>query len=76
MTVSLRGTLVIHMGLFQFEFERRKCPSASAEAGVRRECPVKEKKKKKNSKKKVRRRMEIRRQQPRGGKFQRASIMF
>ena len=45
MTVSLRGTLVIHMGLFQFEFERRKCPSASAETSVRRECAVKEEKK-------------------------------
>ena len=30
------------MGLFQFAFEQRKCPSASAEASVRRERPVKE----------------------------------
>ena len=30
------------MGLFQFGFEQRKCPSASAEASVRRERPVKE----------------------------------
>ena len=42
MTVSLRGTSVIYMSLFQFEFEQRKFPSASAETSVRRECPVKE----------------------------------
>ena len=42
LTVSVRGTSVIHMNLFQFGFERRKCPSASAETSVRRECPVKE----------------------------------
>ena len=43
-TVSLRGTSVIHMNLFQFGFERRKCSSASAETSVRRERPVKEEK--------------------------------
>ena len=42
MTVSLRGTSVIHMSLFQFGFDRRKCPSASAETNVRCERPVKE----------------------------------
>ena len=30
------------MSLFQFGFERRKCPRASAETSVRREHPVKE----------------------------------
>ena len=30
------------MSLFQFGFERRKCPSALAETSVRRERPVKE----------------------------------
>ena len=30
------------MSLFQFGFERRKCPSASAETSVPRERPVKE----------------------------------
>ena len=30
------------MSVFQFRFERRKCPSASAETGVCRERPVKE----------------------------------
>ena len=30
------------MSLFQFVFERRKCPSASTETSVRRERPVKE----------------------------------
>ena len=35
---------VVHMSLFQFGFERRKCPNASAETtcSVRRERPVKE----------------------------------
>ena len=44
LTVSLplRGTSVIRMSLFQFGFERRKCPSASTETSVRRERPVKE----------------------------------
>ena len=46
MTVSLRGTSVIHMSLFQFGFERRKCPSALAETSVRRERSVKEEKEK------------------------------
>ena len=45
MTVSLRGTSVIHMSLFQFGFERRKCPSALAETSVRRERSVKEEEK-------------------------------
>ena len=30
------------MSFFQFWFERRKCPCASAETSVRRERPVKE----------------------------------
>ena len=30
------------MSFFQFGFERRKCPCASAETSVRRERPVKE----------------------------------
>ena len=42
MTVSLHGTEVIDMSLFQFGFERRKCPSASAETSVHRERPFKE----------------------------------
>ena len=44
LTVSLHlhGTSVIRMTLFQFGFERRKCPSASTETSVRRERPVKE----------------------------------
>ena len=33
------------MSLFQFGFERRKCPSALAGASVRRERPVKEEEK-------------------------------
>ena len=36
---------VIHMSLFQFGFERRKCPSALAETNVRREHSVKEEEK-------------------------------
>ena len=40
LTVSLRGTSVIDMSLFQFEFERRKCPSVSAETSARRERPA------------------------------------
>ena len=62
----------LHMSLFQFGFEPSKCPSASTDTSVR----SKRKKKQKNSKKKVRRRTERRRQQQRGGKFQRASILF
>ena len=42
MTVSLHGTSVLHMSLFKFGFERRKCPSAWAETSFRRERPVKE----------------------------------
>ena len=47
MSVSLRGTSVIHMSLFQFGFERRKCPSVSllAETSVGRERKVKEEEK-------------------------------
>ena len=45
MTVSLHGTSVVHMSLFQSGFERRKCPSASAETSVCRECPVKDEEK-------------------------------
>ena len=62
----------LHMSPFPFGFEPSKCPSASTDTSVR----SKKKKKQKNSKKKVRRRTERRRQQKRGGKFQRASILF
>ena len=69
-----------HMSPFQLVFEPSKCPSASTETSVRsKKTSVRSKKKKKkqkNSKKKVRRRTERRRQQQRGGKFQRASLMF
>ena len=64
---------------FQLVFEPSKCPSASTETSVRSKktsVRSKKKKKQKNSKKKVRRRTERRRQQQRGGKFQRASLMF
>ena len=67
-------TSVLCASLFKFGFERKKCPNAWAETSFRRERPVKEEEK--NNSKKVRRRTEIRRQQQRGGKFQRASIMF
>ena len=38
------------MSLFQFGFEWRKCPCASAETSVRRERPVKEGEKEEGSK--------------------------
>ena len=63
----------LHRSPCQLVFEPSKCPSASTETIVRSK---KKKKKQKNSKKKVRRRTERRRQQQRGGKFQRASLMF
>ena len=45
LTVSLRGTSVIHMSLFQFGFERRNVPVHQQRLhGVRRERPVKEEK--------------------------------
>ena len=62
----------LHMSPFQFGFEPSKCPSASTGTSVL----SKKKKKQKNSKKKVRRRTERRPKQQRGGKFQRASILF
>ena len=67
------------MSPFQLVFEPSKCPSASTETSVRSKktsVRSKKKKKQKNSKTKVRRRTERRRQQQRGGKFQRASLMF
>ena len=76
-TVNFRVTSVIHMNLFQFGFERRKCPvhwqRLAFAASVRSK-----KKKKKSSKKRVRRRTEIRRQQQlqRHGKFQRVSKLM
>ena len=69
----------LHTSPFQLVFEPSKCPSASTETGVRSNktsVRSKKKKKQKNSKKNVRRRTERRRQQQRGGKFQRASLMF
>ena len=68
-----------HTSPFQLVFEPSKCPSASTETGVRSKktsVRSKKKKKQKNSKKNVQRRTERRRQQQRGGKFQRASLMF
>ena len=69
----------LHMSPFQLVFEPSKCPSASTETSVRSKktsVRSKKKKKQKNSKTKVQRRTERRRQQQRGGKFQRASLMF
>ena len=69
----------LHTRPFQLVFEPSKCPSASTETSVRSKktsVRSKKKKKQKNSKTKVRRRTERRRQQQRGGKFQRASLMF
>ena len=63
----------LHTSPCQLVFEPSKCPSASTETSVRSK---KKKKKQKNSKKNVQRRTERRRQQQRGGKFQRASLMF
>ena len=60
------------MSLFQFGFERRKCPSALAGSSVRRERPVTEEEKE-EFEEEFRRRTEIRRQQQRHRKFQRAS---
>ena len=70
---------LVNMSPFQLVFEPSKCPSASTETSVRSKktsVRSKKKKKQKNSKKKVRRKTERRRQQQRGGKFQRASLMF
>ena len=53
MTVTLRGphqSSVVHMSLFLFGFERKKCRCASAETSVRRERPVKEEEKEDGSK--------------------------
>ena len=69
---QLARHISLHMNPFQLVFELSKCPSASTETSVR----SKKKKKRKNSKTKVRRREERRRHQQRGGKFQRASLMF
>ena len=69
----------LHMSPFQLVFEPNKCPSASTETSVRSKktsVRSKKKKKQKNSKKKVGRRTERSRQHQRGGKFQRASLMF
>ena len=67
------------MSPFQLVFEPSKCPGASTESSVpskKTSVRSKKKKKQKNSKKKVRRRTERRRQEQRGGKFQKASLMF
>ena len=64
----------LHTNPFQFGFEPSKCPGASTDTSVW----SKKKKKQKNSKKKVRRRTGEKAPvaKTRGGKFQRASILF
>ena len=69
----------LHRSPFQLVFEPSKWPSASTETSVRSKKTIvrsKKKKKKQKNSKKVRRRTERTRQQQRGGKFQRASLMF
>ena len=70
-TVSLRGTLVSTWVLFSW------CLSRAGAPGHRQRLAFGQRRNRsKNSKTKVRRRTERRRQQQRGGKFQRASLMF
>ena len=66
----------MHMSLFQFGFERRKYPSASAENSVRRERPVNEEEKDEKEFEAGGSKERQPCQQQTEGKFQRASIMF